>query len=197
MKINEALSFDDINYYSNPFDYCTAAKIFSNGFDLELLDWLEKYDSWKLVEKDFYEQYEFNFSDVRLPSNLAFFQQPESLQLIKSKMEEIFQTRLSNKIDFNVHKLVAEQRIRIHNDFIPKQQTHRLIIQLNRGWSIENGGLLLLFNSDNPSDIHKVITPLHNSGIAFKISPNSNHAVSTVYKGGRFTLVYSFYDAKS
>ena len=196
MKIDEVLSFSDINYYTKPFDYFTAPEIFSSGFDLELLDWLEKYDSWKLVEKDFYEQYEFSFLDIQLPQHLSFFQQPTSLQTIKSKIENIFQTRLSDKIDFNVHKLVEGQRIRIHNDFIQGQESHRLLIQLNRGWSDENGGMLLLFNSGNPSDVHKIITPVHNSAVAFKISPKSNHAVSTVYEGGRFTLVYSFYDAE-
>lgn len=196
MKIDEIFGFADMNYYSEPFDYFTAPEIFSNGFDLELLDWLEKYDSWRLVEKDFYEQYEFSFLDIQLPLHLSFFQQSTSLQTIKSKIENIFQTKLSDKVDFSVHKLVAGQRIRIHNDFIPRQESHRLLIQLNRGWSDENGGMLLLFNSDNPSDIHKIITPVHNSAIAFKISPKSNHAVSTVYEGGRFTLVFSFYDAE-
>ncbi len=196
MSIEEVVNFSDINYYSNPFDYFTTPEIFSNGFDLELLDWLEKYDTWKLVERDFYEQYEFSFLDIQLPPHLSFFQQPSSLQSIKAKIEKIFQTRLSDKIDFNAHKLIAGQRIKIHNDFIPGQESHRLIIQLNRGWKDENGGLLLLFNSENPSDVHKIITPVHNSGLAFKISPNSNHAVSTVYEGGRFTLVYSFYDAE-
>ena len=195
MSIEEVLNFSEINYYSNPFNYFTTPEIFSNGFDLELLEWLETYDAWKLVKKDFYEQYEFSLLDAQLPPHLSFFQQ-SSLQIVKTKIEEIFQTRLSNKIDFNVHKLVAGQRIRIHNDFIEGQETHRLIIQLNCGWSDENGGLLLLFNSDNPSDIHKIITPVHNSGLAFKISPDSNHAVSTVYGGGRYTLVYSFYDAE-
>lgn len=196
MKLDEVFDFSEINYYSEPFDYFTAPNVFSGGFDLQLLDRLEKYDSWKLVEKDFYEQYEFSFLDIQLPPYLSFFQQSVSLQSIKSKIENIFQTKLSNKIDFSVHKLVAGQRIRIHNDFIPGQESHRLLIQLNRGWSDENGGMLLLFNSDNPSDIHKIITPVHNSVVAFKISHKSNHAVSTVHEGGRFTLVYSFYDAE-
>ena len=196
MKIDEVFSFSEVNRYSEPFDYFTAPNVFSSGFDFELLDWLEKYDSWKLVEKDFYEQYEFSFLDIQLPPHLSFFQQSTSLQTIKSKIESIFQTKLSNKIDFSVHKLVQGQRIRIHNDFIPGQESHRLLIQINRSWSDENGGMLLLFNSDNPSDVHKIITPVHNSAVAFKISPKSNHAVSTVYEGGRFTLVYSFYDAE-
>lgn len=196
MKIDEVLNLSEIDYYSSPFDYFTAAEMFSGGFDFELLNWLETYDSWKLVEKDFYEQYEFSLLDVKLPKPLSFFQQPSALQTIKSKIENIFQTNLSDKIDFSVHKLVAGQRIRIHNDFIPGQESYRLLIQLNCGWSEENGGLLLLFNSNDPADIHKIIMPVHNSALAFKISPNSNHAVSTVYEGGRFTMVYSFYDAE-
>lgn len=196
MSMEKIVNFLDISHYSKPFDYFTAPGIFSHGFDLEMLAWLEQYDSWKLVEKDFYEQYEFSFWDIKLPADLSFFQQPASLQIVKANIEEIFKTRLSDKIDFSAHKLVAGQRIRIHNDFIPGQESHRLIIQLNRGWDDENGGLLLLFNSDNPSDVHKIISPVHNSAVAFKISSNSNHAVSTVYEGGRFTLVYSFHNAE-
>ncbi len=196
MKIDEVLNFSEINYCEKPFEYFTSAEIFSDDFDLVLLDWLEKYDSWELVEKDFYEQYEFSVLDIQLPPHLSFFQEAASLEKIKSKIEEIFETQLSNKIDSSVHKLVAGQRIRIHNDFIPGQESYRLLIQLNRGWSEQNGGLLLFFNSGNPADIHKLILPVHNSAVAFKISPNSNHAVSTVYEGGRFTLVYSFYDAE-
>jgi hypothetical protein len=125
---------------------------------------------------------------------LSFIQQSRSLQITKAKIEEIFQTSLSDKIDFTAHKLIAGQRIKIHNDFIPGQESHRLIIQLIVDGAMRTADALL-FNSGNPSDIHKIISPIHNSAVAFKISPNSNHAVSTVYEGGRFTLVYSFYNA--
>ena len=64
MSIEEVLNFSEINYYSNPFNYFTTPEIFSNGFDLELLEWLETYDAWKLVEKDFYEQYDFSLNNL-------------------------------------------------------------------------------------------------------------------------------------
>ncbi len=94
-------------------------------------------------------------------------------------------------------KLVNGHTIRLHNDFIPGRETHRLLIQLNRNWQDENGGFLLFFNSSAPEDIHRVIHPVHNSSVGFAISPKSNHAVSTVYNGERYTLVYSFYAADS
>ena len=72
MRFDRVLNLADIHRYSQPFDYFTGGDIFRDGFDLDLLEWLEQYDSWKLVEKDFYEQYEFSFFDVELPSDLSF-----------------------------------------------------------------------------------------------------------------------------
>jgi hypothetical protein len=54
-----------------------------------------------------------------------------------------------------------------------------------------DGGILMLFNSDDPSDIHRLLRPIHRSGFAFEISSTSNHAVSQVYGGARFSLIYS------
>ena len=88
---------------------------------------------------------------------------------------------------------VLGQRIRIHNDYIPGAETHRVLVQLNNGWADDNGGLLVFFNSDDPADIHRAFRPLHNSCVAFAISPSSYHAVSTIHGGERYTLVYSFY----
>jgi Rps23 Pro-64 3,4-dihydroxylase Tpa1-like proline 4-hydroxylase len=193
MSFDSILSLTDINRYSQPFEYFTGSDIFCDGFDLDLLEWLEQYDSWKLVEKDFYEQYEFSFFDVELPSKLSRLTEGSFLDGVRAEIEQIFQTSLSSKIDFSAHKLISGQRIRIHNDFIEGQESHRLLIQLNRGWVDENGGLLMLFNSGDPNDIHKIFSPVHNSAVALEISPNSNHAVSTVYAGGRYTLVFSFY----
>lgn len=197
MTNKQVINFSRINCYSEPFEYLTGSDVLDKRFGSELLQWLENCDAWKLVEKDFYEQYEFSFFDVTLPQHLSILREYSSLRNIKNEIEEIFETELSSKIDFTAHKLVPGQRIRIHNDFIPGQESHRLIIQLNRGWKQENGGLLMLFNSDEPSDVHKVIVPVHNSAVAFKISPSSNHAVSTIHEGGRFTLVYSFYNAEN
>ena len=88
------------------------------------------------------------------------------------------------------------QRIRIHNDFIPGRETHRLLLQLNRDWSEDCGGMLLMFQRPQPDGISRMIQPSSCSALGFAISPDSHHAVSTVHKGQRFTLVYSFYGLK-
>jgi Rps23 Pro-64 3,4-dihydroxylase Tpa1-like proline 4-hydroxylase len=95
-------------------------------------------------------------------------------------------------VDVSAHKLTSGQTIRIHNDWIGGEETHRLLIQLNDGWSIENGGLLMLFGSRAPEDVRSITEPAHGSGFAFEISERSFHAVSTIKAGQRFTLVYTF-----
>src|SRR5207244_564974 len=131
--------------------------------------------------------------DAQLPAHLSFLQEDIFLGELKTKIECLFQATLSNRIDLTAHKLVPGQRIRIHNDFIPGQETHRLLIQLNRRWIDDDGGFLLLFNSSDPADVQKVFRPFHNSVVGFAITPSSHHAVSTIHSGERFTLVYSFY----
>lgn len=194
MNANQKVNLSNIEYQTNPFDYFVGTDIFEDGLSHDILGWLEKEAPWKLVKKHFYEQYEFNFIDANLPAHLSFLKDARTFAFIKSKMEDLFRSRLSNKIDFVAHKLVEGQTIKIHNDFIEGKETHRFLIQLNRGWDIENGGFLMFFNSDDASDIHRVILPAHNSIAGFKISPASNHAVSTIKHGERYTMVYSFYN---
>lgn len=191
------LDLSSIESFSKPFDYFSSPTALREDFGTTLLSWLENGAPWKLVETDFYEQYEFSFWDVRVPSELLVFREPDFLNPLKRKVENLFSVELSNDIEVAAHKLIPGQSIRIHNDFIDGEKTYRLLIQLNRGCKDEDGGLLLLFNSCDPADIHKAFRPIHNSAIGFAVSQTSNHAVSTVHTGERFTLVYSFYGGNS
>lgn len=195
MKIptNPHLRIGPVTKSEAPFPHASSPNIFNAEFSMELLSWLEKSAPWSLTETDFYEQYEFSFYDINLPSKLISLVDDEYLNQVKQFMENVFAITLDNKIDCTAHKLIPGQRIRLHNDFIPGKETHRLLIQLNRGWVDENGGMLMLFNSTDPNDLGKIYRPIHNSAFAFEISAKSNHAVSTIKGGERFTLVYSFY----
>lgn len=179
--------------FTTPFDYLTSPQAFTPEFSSAILDWLEATAPWKLVQTDFYEQYEFSIWNVELPAELAILVDVNFINTLRERIGMHFDVNLSSRVDVAAHKLICGQRIRLHNDFIAEQESHRLIIQLNRGWTNDNGGLLLLFNSADPSDIHKVFRPVHNMALAFAVSPNSNHAVSTIREGERFTLVYSFF----
>lgn len=190
---SKVLSLKAPEYFSDPFPYFTDAIGFGVQSSFEILTWLETVAPWVLTEADFYEQYEFSLYDAVLPPKLRFLTGDGFLGNLRSRVEKIFGSRLAPTIDCTAHKLVAGQRIRIHNDFIPGGETHRVIVQLNRGWNDAQGGLLMLFNSGDPSDVHRVITPTHDTVFGFAISNESYHAVSRTHAGERFTMVFSFY----
>jgi Rps23 Pro-64 3,4-dihydroxylase Tpa1-like proline 4-hydroxylase len=187
------LRLSNVEAFSQPFQYIVSPEAFDPDAGNVILAWLESEVPWKLVEADFYEQYEFSLWDVSLPTRLAFLRTPAFLAAIKQRMAELFGVNFGHWVEVTAHKLIAGQRIRMHNDFIPKAETHRLLIQFNRGWQDDHGGFFLFFNSADPADIHKIFRPVHNSAVGFAITTTSYHAVSTVYAGERFTLVYSFY----
>jgi len=193
MRVDDYLRLDSIETFSSPFSYFISREAFNPEVADIILDWLETAAPWRLVIADFYEQYEFSFWNVELPSQLSFLIQEHYLNEVRNKVGSAFSTNLSRKVNIAAHKLIPGQRIRLHNDFIPGQETHRLLIQLNRRWADDHGGLLMLFNSAEASDLHKVFRPLHNTALAFAVSPQSHHAVSTISAEQRFTLVYSFF----
>lgn len=190
------LNFSPFEVFSEPFSYAVSARAFEDGVGADILAWLESEAPWKLVEADFYEQFEFSFLDADLPASLAFLREQTFIKSLFTEVRNLFGVSLSSRVDATAHRLLQGQRIRIHNDFIPEAETHRLLIQLNRGWEDGDGGFLLFFNSPDPADVHKVLRPVHNSAVAFAISPDSHHAVTTVHGSERYTLVYSFYAVK-
>jgi Rps23 Pro-64 3,4-dihydroxylase Tpa1-like proline 4-hydroxylase len=157
------------------------------------LRWLETDAPWRLKIAAFYQQYEFSLCDTVLPSAIRSFFRPSSVEALKLCVAESFRTTLASRHDITAHKLVPGQRICIHNDYIAGQESHRVLVQLNRDWTDDNGGTLLFFGSEDPADVRKGFRPLHDSCVAFEISPNSHHAVTPVVQGERYTLVYSFY----
>lgn len=181
---------------ATPFPHFVVRDALGFEKSLSLLSWLETDAPWRLKIATFYQQHEFSFSDVVLPSAIQPLFSASSVEGLKVLVADSFSAKLAPRHDITAHKLVLGQRIRIHNDYIAGQESHRVLVQLNRDWTEENGGALLFFDSDNASDISKGFLPLHDSCVAFEISPKSHHAVTPVVRGERYTLVYSFYRVK-
>ena len=157
------------------------------------LDWFETDAPWKLTTAEFYEQYEFSLLNTSLPPVVRSLASPETVAVLKRRMSECFRQPLSERVEVTAHKLVPDQTIRIHNDNIAGGKSHRLLLQLNRGWVPANGGYLMFFTGPEPETVSEVVEPINGAVQGFAISPRSYHAVSTVHRGERFTLVYSFY----
>jgi Rps23 Pro-64 3,4-dihydroxylase Tpa1-like proline 4-hydroxylase len=166
----------------------------SAAFAEQLLTWFESGAPWRLKVARFYEQYEFSLFDAALPGDLQALCDGDTMSYLRREIGIAFQTKLAETVDVTAHQMIPGQRIRIHNDYIPGRETHRLLVQLNREWTDDCGGVLLLFQRPEPEGVSRMIRPVSRSALGFAISPESHHAVSTVHKGQRFTLVYSFYE---
>jgi Rps23 Pro-64 3,4-dihydroxylase Tpa1-like proline 4-hydroxylase len=182
---------------SRPFACFTVAEVLSTELEEALLAWFESEAPWRLVVMDFYEQYEFDFRDVEVPGYLRTLFGEDTLREIREKVGGLLGASLKPEIEITAHKLNRSQKIRIHNDARPDGETHRFLIQLNRGWDEENGGMLMLFGGPEVETLEEVISPTSRSAFGFEISTASYHAVSQVYNGDRYTLVFSFYAERS
>lgn len=184
----------NVRSYSSPFPHFYAADVFSPEVHKALLDWVNSESAWRLARTDFYEQYEIELHSASLPSSVAFLTSPPFLTRLRSDAAILFGTTFLDHIEVSAHKLTPGQRIGIHNDYLPGQETHRLLIQVNETEEPDSGGLLMLFRSPNPRDVSRILQPKANSAIGFAINAHSHHAVSKQHKGNRFTLVFSFFE---
>ena len=190
--ITNFLDLSDIAFFQAPYSHFQTSSAFYGNVAGKIHNWFSGDAPWRLVETDFYEQYECSLLNVMLPYELRFLTHPVSLRFVKQKMEKIFNVTLTETVEMTAHKLTNGQSIRLHNDYIGLQETHRLVIHLNAEWKDKNGGLFIICYSPKPEDIYGIIRPLNNSAIGFAISEHSNHAVSKVNGPDRYSLVYSF-----
>lgn len=190
--VTNFLDLSDIAFFQVPYSHFQTSSAFYGNVAGKIHDWFSGDAPWLLVKTDFYEQYECSLLNVMLPSELRFLTYPASLCFVKEKMEKIFNVPLAERVDITAHKLSNGQSIRLHNDYIGQQETHRLIVHLNPEWKDKNGGLFIICCSPKPEDIYGIMRPLNNSAIGFAISEHSHHAVSKVHGPDRYSLVYSF-----
>ena len=193
MTQHRLTNLDSVQLYEEPFPHFTANAILNEDAVALLLKWFEFEACWKLVEADFYEQYELDLSKCDLQSHLSFLTSEDALDEIQRVVASLFRRPCFDRVEWAVHKLMRGQRIRIHNDLLGLGETHRVILHINRGWSFSQGGFLMMFNSPEPVDVHRVLMPQNGSLVGFEISEKSSHAVSLVLDGERYAVVYSLY----
>jgi hypothetical protein len=189
-----ALSAPSLNnqlFSHTPFRHAMLTACFSAATGEYLLRWLETDAPWVAKRTDFYEQFEFSCWDSVSPA-AAYLTSTLVLDQVRDAMTGMFGVSFDDEVSIVCHKLVHGQHIGIHNDYLDdRDETHRLTIQVNRGLADADGGVLMLFNSDDAADIHRLLRPEHLSALAFEISPQSFHAVSQIHSGERYTIIYS------
>jgi hypothetical protein len=182
----------DATLRREPFAHTTRPGLLTSDLASAALAWMEASAPWKLRIASFYEQWELHLELSSLPPAVQPLLATTMIDHLSKVMLEPLGTAGPRLTEVTAHKLLPGQTIRVHNDHLPDGETHRVLIQLNRSWEDEQGGLLMLFSSPRAEDVCRIIRPTHGSAIGFEISPQSFHAVSTIQRGERYTLVYSF-----
>jgi Rps23 Pro-64 3,4-dihydroxylase Tpa1-like proline 4-hydroxylase len=186
-------NFDQAQVLTDPFPHIRVPGILTSQAADQVLRWLQTSAPWTLRVESFYEQHEFSLLSADLGQEVAHLVTPDFVDEIRRELLARFLIADDLAlVDIGAHRLTSGQTIRIHNDYLQEKETHRLLIQLNDGWGVDRGGLLLLFAGDEPESLQSVVMPTHASGFAFEISPSSYHAVSSIREGERYTLVYTF-----
>jgi len=183
---------------ATPFPHIRIPDILAREPAAETLYWLKTKAPWALRVESFYEQHEFSLLGTPLDGVMEMLACEGLVKEIGDRLRDGFAVREELvPVDVAAHRLTAGQAIRIHHDHLEAEpETHRLLIQLNDGWTVERGGLLMLFSEERPESLTHVVMPTHASGFAFEISPRSFHAVSSIRSGERYTLVYTFRRAR-
>jgi hypothetical protein len=181
--------FSQAQMFSDPYPHAWIAQLFPSDANREMRSWLNSCDCWEHTVTDFYEQYEFSLQNRKLPEPLAFLTSGEMVAALIAWMTSTFAVPELVVSDVVVHCLHPGHKIGIHNDHIEDGETHRLLIQLSDDLV---GGDLLMFDGMDARSLRRVIKPKFGTAFAFAISTISYHAVSTVEKGLRYTLIYSF-----
>ena len=184
--------FSRAETHAVPFPHFRVVDMLSASTADALLAWLDGDAPWKLRVANFYEQHEFSMLACEPPTDVAHVVSDAFVAEVGRELSNRLDAPALELVDVAVHRLVEGQTIRIHNDYIGDDETHRLVVQLNRGWSIEQGGLFMIFEREDPASVADVMLPVHRSAFGFEISTRSHHAVSTIHGGSRDTLVYTF-----
>jgi hypothetical protein len=180
-----------------PFPHFVCAGCIDVGTAERLLCWLEGDAPWRVFSDDFYEFDGVNLRDADLGDGLGVLVSDSFLDGVRRELERVFAARLGQRAGIAAQRLLPGRDIGVHTDFGPQGQTHRLVLQLNRGWAVDQGGLLMLFDEERPerlTDRHCLYSPEHRSAVGFQISERSYHAVSRVRAGARYSLCISFSD---
>jgi hypothetical protein len=188
---DDVLAFDHVVRKTTPYAHIVSPRFYTETFAETLLGWLESRQDWHLKEGILYAHHELGFSRFTHCKEIEGLWDGAVLARLRDAATRAFGTPVSSRININAHKLLPGQFANTHTDMIP-EETHRLVVQLNRGRADDSGGNLMLLAGARPADLSVVFKQNSNSAVGFKLGAESFHAVGRVKAGTRFTVIYTF-----
>ncbi len=120
---------------------------------------------------------------------------PVSFQMeVLGRMREITGLPLTNRVLVTAQRMLPGQVIGIHSDRpLLGYELVRLVVQLNKEWQTDHGGVLELFSSP-ASEVIFSVNPEYNKAFGFILHVDSYHGVTEVTQP-RQSLVFNFWHA--
>jgi hypothetical protein len=166
-----------------PFFYVTAAFSEEHCAALECL-FLQS-GEWQHRDGDFYRCSLRDFTE-----NIPVMFQTEVLV----RMREITGLPLVNRVVVTAQRMLPGQVIGLHSDRpLLGYEFARLVLQLNKQWQAEQGGVLELFPSSESAASFR-LNPEYNTAFGFVLNADSYHGVTEVTQP-RQTVVFNFWHA--
>jgi hypothetical protein len=109
-------------------------------------------------------------------------------------MREITGLPLTNRVVVTAQRMLPGHIIGIHSDRpLVGYEIARLVVQLNKHWQVEHGGVLELFASPQSEAVFRV-NPEYNKAFGFLLHGDSYHGVTEATQP-RQTVVFNFWHA--
>jgi hypothetical protein len=170
-------------YHQNPFPFFSVDAAFSEEQCAVLEQLFLQTDEWQHRDGAFYRCSLCDVTEL-IPATL----QTEVLV----RMREITGLPLVNRVLVTAQRMLPEQVIGIHSDRpLLGYEITRLVVQLNKQWQAEHGGVLELFSSLEGEAVFS-ITPEYNKAFGFVLHAESYHGVTEVTQP-RQSVVFNFW----
>ncbi|SEA95538.1 2OG-Fe(II) oxygenase superfamily protein [Thiothrix caldifontis] len=171
------------NHHQNPFPFFAVDAAFS-GEQCAMLEQLFVQDSeWQHRDEAFYRCSLHDVTDA-IPATFH--------AAILARMREITGLPLVKRFMVTAQRMLPGHVIGIHSDRpLLGYEIARLVVQLNKGWQAEHGGVLELFATPDGEAVFKV-NPEYNKAFGFLLHAASYHGVTEVTQP-RQTLVFNFW----
>ncbi|MHB1331821.1 MAG: 2OG-Fe(II) oxygenase [Sulfuriferula sp.] len=171
------------NHHHHPFSFFVVNAAFSEAQCAALEKLFSQANEWQHQDGGFYRA---SLCDVTEIIPAAF--QAEIL----ARMREITGLPLVNRVLVTAQRMQPGQVIGIHSDRpLLGYEIARLVVQLNKQWQAEHGGVLELFSSPGGDAVFSV-NPEYNKVFGFLLHADSYHGVTEVTQP-RQSVVFNFW----
>jgi hypothetical protein len=173
------------NHHDKPFPFFYVTSAFSEEQCVALECLFEQAGEWQHRDGDFYR---CSLKEVSESIPATF--QTEVLV----RMREITGLPLVNRVVVTAQRMLPGHAIGLHSDRpLLGYEFARLVVQLNKQWQPEHGGVLELFSSPKSAASFR-LNPEHNAAFGFLLHAGSYHSVTEVTEP-RLTVVFNFWHA--